>query len=112
MNFMNGILEKLIKNSMNMKGDFDKLKSELQNRVVTATSGGGMIKVEANARLEILKIEIEESVLKTNDRVMLQELLKSAVNEALKKAEQTAVEELKDLGTKLNLPIDPGMFIK
>lgn len=94
MTFINGVLEKLTKDALGMKSDFDKLKSDLNNNVITSSSGDGMIKVDVNARCEVLKIEIDDTVFKKDDKIMLQELIKSTVNDALRKAEQIAVKEL------------------
>lgn len=73
---------------------------------MTAQVGGGMVRVTANGRQEILAIEIEEELLKAEEKEMLQDLLVAGVNEALKKAKAMMEEEIAKITGGLALP--PG----
>jgi DNA-binding YbaB/EbfC family protein len=77
--------------SLKMLGDLrakiEKMKEEAGNIRVEATSGGGMVKVVANARLEILSIQIEPGILNPGERELVQDLVASAVNSAITKAQ-------------------------
>jgi hypothetical protein len=67
-----------------MQKKMAELERELQDRVVEAASGGGMVKAKVNGVQEIVALEIDPQVL--GDREILQDLVISAANEGLKKA--------------------------
>ena len=112
MDLFNGTLEKILQSTDAVKKKFESLKKELKNKVVSGNSGAGMVKVDSNARFEILKIDIEDNVLKKNTKAEIEELVRSAVNDSLRKAEAVAGEELKKASESLNLPFDISSFIK
>lgn len=99
-------LQKLFKEVQKMQKRMEELAKELEERTVVAQVGGGMVKVTANGRQEIIAIEIEEELLKPEEREMLQDLLVAGVNEALKKAKAMMEEELSKITGGLSLP--PG----
>ncbi len=63
-----------------------KLQEESEKKIFTAKSGGGMVKVSANGKGEIVDIEIDDSLLE--DKESLQILLISAINDVLKMVEE------------------------
>ncbi len=63
-----------------------KIQQESENKIFTAKSGGGLVKVSANGRGEIVDIEIDDSLME--DRESLQILLISAVNDVIKMVEE------------------------
>lgn len=99
-------LQKLFKEVQRMQKRMEEVSKELEERVVTAQVGGGMVKVTANGKQEILSVEIEEELLKPEEREMLQDLIVAGVNEALKKAKAMVEEELAKITGGLALP--PG----
>ncbi len=66
----------------------------LAEETVEAESGGGMVKVVANGRREVVSIEVEREVVDPEELGMLQDLIVAAVNAALDKAERVAKEKL------------------
>ena len=66
--------------------------------------GGGMVKVVANGKQEIVSIKIEPEVIDPHDLDMLQDLVLSAVNEALKKAQEMVSEEMGKCTGGFNIP--------
>ncbi|MGO9482737.1 MAG: YbaB/EbfC family nucleoid-associated protein [Candidatus Kryptoniota bacterium] len=77
-----------------LQKNIDKAMSELENMSVVGDAGGGMVKVTANGKREILKVEIERDLLKSQDKEMLEDLVAAAVNNALEKAEKLATDHL------------------
>jgi len=63
-----------------------KLQQESENKIFTAKSGGGMVKVEANGKGEVIDISIDDSLLEDKDSMQI--LLISAVNDVLKMVEE------------------------
>ncbi|MCS7149696.1 MAG: YbaB/EbfC family nucleoid-associated protein [Caldimicrobium sp.] len=102
-------LQKLFKEVQRIQKRMEETAKELEEKTVTAQVGGGMVKVTANGRQEILSIEIEEELLKPEERDMLQDLIVAGVNEALKKAKALVEEEMAKITGGLALP--PGFKI-
>jgi hypothetical protein len=84
-----------------------KMQEELAERTVEGTAGGGMVKVTANGRQQVLRIEIEKDVVDPDDLEMLQDLVLAAVNDALSKAQEMVASEMGKLTGGMNIP---GLF--
>ncbi|MCH7645639.1 MAG: YbaB/EbfC family nucleoid-associated protein [Nitrospinae bacterium] len=102
---MKGLID-LMKTAQNMQAELSKLQEKLAGRTVEATVGGGMVKVVANGRREILSVDVDTQVVDSADVEMLQDLICAAVNEALRKAQALETEEMKRLTGSLGLPFD------
>ncbi len=102
---MKGLID-LMKTAQKMQAELSKLQEELSGRTVEATVGGGMVKVVANGRREILSVDVDTQVMDSADVEMLQDLICAGVNEALRKAQALETEEMKRLTGGLGLPFD------
>jgi DNA-binding YbaB/EbfC family protein len=71
---------------------------------VEATSGGGMVKVVANGKNEIVSIKIDPEVVDKNDVEMLQDLIVAAVNQCREKVQEMQNEKMSALTGGLNIP--------
>jgi hypothetical protein len=87
-----------------------QLQTELGNRVVTCTSGGGMVTVTADGRGQIREIKIDRTVVDPNDVEMLEDLVTAAVAEAQQRAAQVYEEEMKKLAGGFPLPFNLPNF--
>lgn len=87
-----------------------KKQEELASLRIEATSGGGMVKVTANGRDEILDIEIDQEVVNPQEVDMLEDLILAAIKEAQTKAKEAAQKEMGSLISSLGLPNIPGLF--
>ena len=97
---------KMMKQARKMQQQISKIQEELGSKNVEASTGGGMVKVVATGKRELLSIEISPEVVDPDDVEMLQDLTLAAVNEALRKAEELAASEMGKIagGMNLNLP--------
>ena len=97
---------KILQQAQEMQGRFQTLQDELQQQTVTASSGGGMVTVEANGQGTVRSIKIDKSVVNPDDVEMLEDLLLVAVTEAQKKAQDAAQAEMGKLtgGLPFKLP--------
>lgn len=95
----------LVRQAQVMQNKMAKLQSEMGDRVVEASAGGGMVKVTVNGRQEMKSITIDPQV--TSDVEMLQDLIVSAVNEANRIAKADMDREVAHLTGGIHLP---GMF--
>ncbi len=98
----------MMKQVQKMQADMAKVQAELENKLVTEESGGGMVKATVNGKKELVSLSIDDSVMKDSDKEMMEDLVVAAVNKALQKAGKMAEDEMSSL-TKGMLP--PGMNI-
>ena len=100
-------MNEIMRQAQQMQQKLGQVQDELANKSVTATVGGGMVSVTVNGRNELLSIHIDKEVINPDDQVMLQDLIVSAVNEGIKKAQDMAQAEMRKLTGGLNIP---GLF--
>ena len=94
----------MMKQAQQLQSKMMKLQEELAERTVESSSGGGMVKVTANGRQQILSIQIEKEVVDPDDVEMLQDLVMAAINDALAKAQEMVSSEMGKLTGGLNIP--------
>ncbi|MFC1853472.1 YbaB/EbfC family nucleoid-associated protein [candidate division CSSED10-310 bacterium] len=101
---MKGFGLNIIKEAKEMAAKLEKVKSELMNKTVTATVGGGMVTVVANGQQQIVKISLEREIINPDDVELLEDLLLSGTNEALRKSVELAAEEMSKITGGLKIP--------
>jgi DNA-binding YbaB/EbfC family protein len=84
----------MLKQVQEMSKKMEEVQRELEKKLVFAESGGGMVKVTANGKHEVVKIEIEKDLLNADEIDMLQDLLLAATNKALAESAKMAQEEI------------------
>ncbi len=94
----------MMKQAQQLQAKMMKLQEELAEKTVESSSGGGMVKVTANGRQQILSIQLEKEVVDPDDVEMLQDLVLAAVNDALAKAQEMVSSEMSKLTGGLNIP--------
>ena len=83
-------------------------QDNLANVSASGESGGGMVKAVVNGKRQLINLEVDPSLLKSDDKVVLQDLIIAAVNKASEEAEIKAKEELRK-STEGLLPNIPGL---
>lgn len=94
----------MMKQIQKMQAQMEEIQKELENKRVEGTAGGGMVRVTANGRQEILEIKIEPEVVNPNDTEMLQDLIVAAVNQARQKSLELMAEDMSKLTGGMRLP--------
>ena len=94
----------LMKQAQKLQSKMMKLQEELADKTIETTSGGGMVKVVANGKQQIVSIEIEKEVVDPEDVDMLQDLVLAAVNDALAKSQEMVSGEMSKLTGGMNIP--------
>ncbi len=94
----------MMKQAQQLQSKMMQLQEELAEKTVESSSGGGMVKVTANGRQQILSIQIEKEVIDPDDVEMLQDLVLAAINDALAKAQEMVSSEMGKLTGGLNIP--------
>ncbi len=90
-----------------MQARMAELQRELARRRVEGLAGGGMVRAVASGELRIVEIHIEPTLLESEDRQMLQDLVVAAVNAALTSAQQMIQQEMQRASTGLGFQL-PG----
>ena len=86
-----------------------KAQEEIENRVATATAGGGAVTVEITGSYRVKSLKIDPDVVDPDDMGMLEDLVAAAVNEALTQVQGFHSENLGALTGGLNIPGIPGL---
>ena len=97
-------LGSLVKQAQEISGRMKGLGEELRGRRATGSAGGGMVEVEVNGLLEVLRCHIDPELLVQGDRELLEDLVSTAVNQALTKGKQLHAEAMKTLTGGLDVP--------
>jgi hypothetical protein len=87
-----------------MQGRLERIQDALSAMTVTATSGGGMVTVEADGKGQITRVRIDPSLVTGGDVEMLEDLVLVAVRDAQQKAADLAKSEMSKLTGGMNLP--------
>jgi DNA-binding YbaB/EbfC family protein len=94
----------MMKQAQKLQNKMMKLQEELGSKTIEASSGGGMVKVVANGKQQIVSIAIEKEVVDPEDVEMLQDLVLAAVNDALTKSQEMVSQEMGKLTGGMNIP--------
>lgn len=94
----------LVRQAGVMQNKIAKLQQEMEERTVEASSGGGMVKVVATCKQDIKEIIIDPKLLEGGDVEMLQDLVLTAVNEALRVGKATMEREIGAITGGIKLP--------
>ena len=93
-------LNQLIKEAKKMQSDMEKSQEELAEKEFTATSGGEAVKVTVSGKKEIKELKIKPEVVDPDDIEMLEDLISSCINNALKQVDDAQAASL----GKYNIP--------
>lgn len=99
-------LKNLLETAQRIQAEVARVKETLASKTVDAETGGGLVRVVANGRGELLSLTVDPAV--GGDLRMIQDLVVAAVNTVLDRARQLAQEEL--ARATGGLPLPPGLF--
>ena len=97
----------MLRQAQKMQEDMAALQEELDSREYDISAGGGAVEVKINGKREILTIDIKPEIVDPDDIEMLSDILVAAVNEAIKRVDETNNAEMSKLTGNVGLP---GMF--
>lgn len=97
-------LGSLMRGAQELSGKLQGLGEELKNRRATGSAGGGMVEVEVNGALDVLRCTIDPKLIAGGDREMIEDLVMAAANDAIARGRALHAEAMRDLTGGLNLP--------
>ena len=100
-------MQQLIRQAQKLQEQMEKDREALENSVVNASSGGGMVEVKMNGKREIVALSIKPEAVDPDDVETLEDLIMVAVNDAIKKADDMMAEGMSAVTGGINIP---GLF--
>ncbi len=97
----------LVRQAQVMQNKMAKAEKELASKVVEASAGGGMVKISMTCKHEVKSVIIDPQLLENPDAEMLQDLVLTAVNEAIRIGKEITDREMQSISGGIHLP---GMF--
>ncbi len=94
----------LMKQAQEMQAKLAKIQEELARKTVEATAGGGMVRVTVNGQFMLSSIKVDPAVVDPEEVEMLEDLVRAAINEGLRRAREMASEEMSKLTGGLKIP--------
>ncbi len=99
-------LDEIMAMAQNVQAELEKAQASLDTIEVQGASGGGLVKVRASAKGRILSIDIDPSLLKAEEKQMLEDLVVAAFNDARAKADAASSTEMSKMTS--GIPLPPG----
>jgi len=100
-------MQQMMKQAQKMQRQMEEMQAELANKTLEVSAGGGAIKVTINGEKQITALEISPDVIDPDDVEMLQDLVISAVNEAIRQMDEQTSGQMSQITGGMNLP---GLF--
>jgi DNA-binding YbaB/EbfC family protein len=100
-------MNQLLKQAQQMQSKISTLQNELSTREVESSSGGGMVKARVNGKQELISIKINRECVDPDDIEMLEELVKTAINQAMKESQDMVSSAMSKITGGVNIP---GLF--
>ena len=104
---MPGNMNQILKQAQKMQDNMQKMQQELEAKEFEVSVGGGDVTVKVNGQKELLDITMKPEVVDPDDIEMLQDLVISAVNEALRKVDEAQSSQMSKMAGGMNIP---GLF--
>ncbi len=94
----------LMRQVQQMQQEVERIQTEVEQQVVTASAGGGAVEVAITGALEVQSITLQPEAVDPEDVEMLQDLILAAVNEAIQKARALMAERMSAVTGGIGLP--------
>lgn len=99
-----GGMGNLLKQAQEMQARMAKIQEELAQKTVQGSAGGGMVQITVNGQFHLTAVQIEPSVIKPEEKEMLEDLILAAANDGLRKAREMASAEMAKLTGGFKIP--------
>lgn len=99
-----GGMGNLLKQAQEMQSRMAKIQEELAQKTVDGSAGGGMVRVTVNGQLALTAIKIDPTVINSEEKEMLEDLIMAAINDGMRKARDMASAEMSKITGGLKIP--------
>ena len=100
-------MQAMLRQAQKMQEEMAAKQEELETREYDISAGGGVVSVKINGKKEVLAIDLKPEIVDPDDIETLSDILVAAVNEAIKRVEDTNAEEMGKITGPMNMP---GLF--
>lgn len=105
--FGGGNMNNLLKQAQKMQQQMEDMKKDIENKHFSASVGGGVVTAVVTGKKDIVSLKLNEEVVDPDDIETLEDLIVSALSEAMKKADEESSKEFGKITGGMNIP---GMF--
>ena len=99
-------LDAIMQMAQNLQSEMQKAQDNLDKIEVEGVAGGGLVKIRATAKGRITAVSLDDSLMKPEERSMLEDLIAAAINDARTKADAAAGPEMQKMTS--GIPLPPG----
>ena len=103
-------MQAMLRQAQKMQEDMAAKQEELNEREYDISAGGGVVNVKINGKKEIVAIDLAPEIVDPDDIETLSDILVAAVNEAIKRVEETNAREIEKITGQMNMPGIPGLM--
>lgn len=100
-------MQSMMRQVQKMQADMESLQADLDSREYEIKAGGGVVTVKINGKKEVQSIDIKPEIVDPDDIETLSDVLVAAINEAIKKVEDTNSSEMQKVTGSVSIP---GIF--
>ncbi|MCA9177697.1 MAG: YbaB/EbfC family nucleoid-associated protein [Planctomycetales bacterium] len=97
-------LASMMKQATQISGRMEEVQNELREKRVSGVAGGGLVEVECNGVGEMLRLQIDPTLIAKGEQDVIEDLVRAAANEAHAKSRQLHLEAMKSLTGGLSIP--------
>ena len=101
---MPGNMNNLLKQAQKMQKQMEQMQEDVENQKVEASAGGGAVTAVVTGKKELVEIKLTEEIVDPDDIEMLQDLIVAAVNEAIRKADEMANQQMSKVTGGMSIP--------
>jgi nucleoid-associated protein EbfC len=99
----------LMKQAQALQDQLKRMQEEAAQKTVEANSGGGMVRAVVDGSMRVRRIEIDQALLASNDKSMIEDLVVVAINDGLRRVQEMVAEDMRKLSPLGGLNF-PGLF--
>jgi DNA-binding YbaB/EbfC family protein len=97
-------IQKMMKQAQEMQAKITALQTKIEAEEMNGAAGGGMVSVRINGKHSLLKVNIDDSLMKVEEKEMLEDLIVAAFNDAKEKMDSSTATQMNAITSGLNLP--------
>ncbi|MCL2566982.1 MAG: YbaB/EbfC family nucleoid-associated protein [Alphaproteobacteria bacterium] len=99
----------MMKKAQELQNSMSSIQNEIKALTFETTSGGGLVKMIMNGDYDIINVEIDDSIIAVDEKVLITDLIVACYNDCRRKVQEETEKRMKEITA--GLPIPPGMKI-